>query len=152
MSLWSVACSTVSRERPIWVVTAWKVFGGYVWDLPLIDLGIEGGFVDLASPVAEFPGFTAELDPSGINLWGVAGVDIGPVGLFGKLGAIAWQIDGQTSGVINRSIDESGTDIGYGIGAKLMLWSLEFRAEYEAYDIDDTENVEMFSVGVSWVF
>jgi hypothetical protein len=132
--------------------TAWKVFGGYVFDLPLIDLGIEGGYVDLASPVAEFPGFRADLDPSGFNLWGVAGVDIGPVGVFGKLGGIAWDIDGQTVGVVNRDFDESGTDVGYGLGAKFMLWSLEFRAEYERYDIEDTENVEMFSVGVSWVF
>jgi hypothetical protein len=132
--------------------TAWKVFGGYVWDLPLIDLGVEMGYVDLASPVAQFPGFQAELDPSGLNLWGVAGVDIGPVGLFAKLGAIAWEIDGETTGSINRPFDESGTDLAYGLGAKFMLWSLEFRAEYENYDIKDTKNVEMFSLGVAWVF
>jgi outer membrane immunogenic protein len=132
--------------------TAWKVFGGYVLDLPLIDLGVEAGYVDLASSVAQFPGFQAALDPSGINAWGIAGVDIGPFGLFGKLGAIAWNIDGQTSGSDNRSLDQSGTDIGYGLGAKFMLWSLEVRVEYERYDIEEAKDVAMASIGLSWVF
>lgn len=132
--------------------TAWKAFGGYVWDLPLVDLGVEAGYVDLASPVAQFPGFRAEFSPQGINLWGVAGVDLGPVGVFGKLGALDWDIEGQTTGSIERDFDESGTDLGYGVGLKFMLWSLEFRAEYEVYDIEDTDNVEMFSFGAAWVF
>jgi hypothetical protein len=131
---------------------AWKAFGGYVFDLPLIDLGVEAAYVDLASPSAQFPGFRADFDASGIAAWGIAGVDLGPLGVFAKLGALAWEIDGQTVGVINQTFDESGTDLGYGIGAKFMLWSLEFRAEYELYDIEDTENVDMFSVGVAWVF
>lgn len=132
--------------------TAWKVFGGYVLDLPLIDLGVEAGYVDLASPAAQFPGFEARLDPSGLNVWGIAGFDLGPLGVYGKLGAIAWNIDGQIAGTVNRPFDESGTDPGWGLGAKFMLWSLEFRAEYERYDIEDTDNVDMLSVGISWVF
>ena len=132
--------------------TSWKVFGGYIIDLPLIDLGVEAGYVDLSSPVAQFPGFEASLSPRGLNAWGIAGFDLGPFGVYGKVGGIAWEIDGRTSGLINRSFDESGFDVATGFGAKLMLFSLEFRAEYENYDIKDTDNVEMVSVGVSWVF
>jgi hypothetical protein len=129
---------------------AWKVYGGYIVDLPLVDLGVEGGYVDFGSPSDGFPGFRASADASGVNLWGVAGVDIGPVGVFGKLGAIAWDLDGRTTGIVNQSIDESGTDLGLGVGAKFMLLSLEFRAEYEHYQIED--GVDMVSVGVNWVF
>ena len=33
-----------------------------------------------------------------------------------------------------------------------MLRSPEFRAEYESCDIEDTENFDMFSIGVVGVF
>lgn len=130
--------------------TAWKLYGGYVVDLPLIDLGVEAGYVDFGNPSTLFPGFRAEAQASGVNVWGIAGVDVGPVGLFGKLGAIAWDLDGQTTGSINQSFGDSGTDIGYGLGAKFMLFSLEVRAEYERYEIEDT--IDMLSLGVNWVF
>ena len=129
---------------------AWKVFGGYIVDLPLVDLGVEAGYVDFGSPSAGFPGFRAEADPTGVNLWGVAGVDVGPIGFFGKLGAVAWDLEGRITGPFSGRFDESGTDLGLGIGAKFMLLSLEFRAEYEHYQIE--EGVDMVSVGVNWVF
>lgn len=131
---------------------AWKAYGGYVWDLPLIDLGVEGGYVDLGQPSASIQSVDVELDSTGWNIWGVAGFDLGPVGVFGKLGYIAWDVEGDTFGEVRESFSDDGTDIGYGIGAKFMLWSLEFRAEWEIYDIDNTENVDMFSVGAVWVF
>jgi hypothetical protein len=130
--------------------TAWKLYGGYIVDLPLVDLGVEGGYVDFGSPSDGFSGVSASADASGINLWGVAGVDIGPVGVFGKLGAIAWDLDGRTTGLVDQRFSKSGTDIGYGVGAKFMLFSLEVRAEYERYDIED--GIDMVSVGVNWVF
>ncbi|MEM1081896.1 MAG: outer membrane beta-barrel protein, partial [Pseudomonadota bacterium] len=114
------------------------------------DLGMEGGYVDFGSPSDSFPGFTSSLDASGFNLWGIAGVDVGPLGLFGKVGAIAWDLDGQTRGIVDQDFDESGTDAGYGIGVKFMLFSAEVRAEYERYEVED--GIDMFSVGLNWVF
>ena len=132
--------------------TGWKGFGGYIIDLPLIDFGIEGSYVDFGATSARFPGVEASVDISGLNIWGIAGADLGPLGVYGKLGAIAWSLDGRSSGLVNQRIDESGTDMGYGIGAKFMLFSLEFRAEYERYDISEADDVSMLSVGASWVF
>ena len=132
--------------------SSWKGFGGYIIDLPLLDFGVEGSYVDFGAPSARFPGVEASVDVSGLNVWGIAGADFGPLGVYGKLGAIAWSLDGRTSGFVNQQIDESGTDIGYGIGAKFMLFSLEFRAEYERYDISEVDNLSMLSVGASWVF
>jgi len=129
---------------------AWKVFGGYVLDLPLVDLGVEGGYVDFGSVSESVSMLSAQADVTGVNLWGVAGIDVGPIGVFGKLGAVAWDLDGRVSGIANLSIDDNGTDIGYGLGAKFMLFSLEFRAEYERYQVED--GVDMFSVGATWVF
>ena len=129
---------------------SWKLYGGYVVDLPLVDLGVEASYVDFGSPSTRLPIYRADADITGINLWGVAGVDVGPVGLFGKLGAVAWDLDGRITGPFSGGFEESGTDLGLGIGAKFMLLSLEFRAEYEHYQIE--EGVDMVSVGVNWVF
>jgi hypothetical protein len=89
---------------------------------------------------------------SGLNVWGIAGVDLGPLGVYGKLGAIDWSLDGRARGFVGARLDESGTDIGYGIGAKFMLFSLEFRVEYEHYDISELDKLSMLSVGAAWVF
>lgn len=132
--------------------TAWKAFGGYVVDLPLIDFGIEAGYVDFGTSSAGIPGGRVSLDSSGLNLWGIAGADLGPLGVYGKVGAIAWSLDGRITDIVDQRFDESGTDVAYGVGAKFMLWSLEFRAEYERYEVSQADNLSMLSVGASWVF
>jgi hypothetical protein len=126
---------------------AWKVFGGFQWDPWFIDLGVEVGYVDFGKPSSSL----VEIDASGWNIWGVGAFDLGPVGIFGKLGYIAWDADASLRDTPFTSSDD-GSDIGYGIGAKFELWSLQFRAEYEIYDIEDTDDVSMYSVGVAWIF
>ena len=59
----------------------------YVVDLPLIDLGVEGGYIELGSPLERFMDLTNQADVFDLNLWGIARVDVGPVGLFGKVAA-----------------------------------------------------------------
>ena len=131
---------------------AWKIYGGYVWDLPLIDLGVEGGYVDFGSPSTTRASTTYQFDTTGWNIWGTAGVDLGPVGLYGKLGYIAWDVKGDSVGDVVDSFSDDGSDLGYGIGAKFMLGSFEIRGEYEIYDIDGVDRLDMFSAGVVWVF
>lgn len=131
---------------------AWKVYGGFVWDLPLIDLGVEGGYVDFGKPSGSSGGVTYEFDTTGWNIWGTAGVDLGPVGVYGKLGYIAWDVEGQSFGDVVDSVKDDGSDVAYGIGAKFMLGSFEIRGEYEIYDIDGAERLDMLSAGVVWVF
>ena len=132
--------------------TAWKVFGGYRWEFPYTHLGLEGGYVDLGDPPAFFPGLRVDLDAAGINLWTVGGFDLGPFSVFGKLGGILWNIDGEATGTAVESFDESGFDLGTGFGAKVRLGSAELRGEVEQYDIRDTNLVQMYSVGVAWSF
>jgi hypothetical protein len=128
---------------------AWKLFGGYVWDLPLIDLGVEAGYVDFGKPSASYEPGNIVADGSGVNLWGVAGFDLGPFGVFGKVGAIAWDFDGIA---LDEPFSDDGTDPAYGIGAKFMLWSLEARIEYEYFDVDGADRVDLLSAGLVWVF
>ena len=133
--------------------TAFKVFVGYKLDLPVIDLGVEGGYVSLGEPEIEidtvFGTQQVGLETTGLNVWGTAGLEVGPVDVFGKLGFISWDVEAGIDGFDSASDD--GTDMGYGLGVSFDLGSIQLRGEYEVYDIDDAD-VEMLSVGIAFRF
>lgn len=129
---------------------AWKAFGGYNFDAFVIDLAIEGGYVDFGSPSDTVLGSDVALDITGWDVFGLAGVELGPVGLFAKAGLISWDADASIDGVNVGS--DSGTDPAYGVGVRFSLGSAEIRAEYEYFDVDDTDDVSLLSAGIAWTF
>ena len=71
--------------------TAYKIFGGYNFGIvPLINLAIEGSYVDFGTGEGNISGNRAETSVTGWDLFGLVGVNLGPVSLFGKAGAIRW--------------------------------------------------------------
>ncbi len=130
---------------------AWKVFGGYNFGLAgPIDLGIEGGYVDFGAPSGTVLDVPVEIDPTGWNIFGVGGFELGPVGVFAKLGYVAWDIEAAVADVNVGSDD--GSDLAWGVGARFNLASIEVRGEYESYDIEDADRVDMISVGIAFYF
>jgi hypothetical protein len=125
---------------------AWKAFGGYSFDLPVIDLAIEGGYVDLGAPSGNLLGSQVELDLNGWDVFGLVGLDLGPVGVFVKAGVVSWDAEATIDSI--GAGGDSGTDPAYGIGARFNLGNLEIRGEYEYFDIDSTDDVYMLSAGV----
>ncbi|MEM6673393.1 MAG: hypothetical protein AAF726_11160, partial [Planctomycetota bacterium] len=93
-----------------------------------------------------------QLDASGINLWSVAGVNIGPFSVYAKIGGIYWNIDGEARGATVETFDEDGFDLATGFGVRVEFKSLEIRAEAENYDIEDTRTAQMVSLGLGWTF
>lgn len=128
--------------------TALKVFVGYKFDLPVISLGIEGGYVDLGEPDIDILGDQLLIDVTGVNLWGVASLDMGLFDVFGKLGYISWDVEADYLGA---SASDDGSDLGYGLGAAFDIGPLQIRGEYEIYDLDDTD-VSMLSLGIAYQF
>lgn len=128
--------------------TAIKLFGGYKFELPVISVGIEGGYVDLGEPDIDVLGDPLQFDVTGINLWGIASLDLGLFDVFGKLGYISWDVEADYLGA---SESEDGSDLGYGLGAAFELGPLQIRGEYEMYDLDDAD-VSMLSLGVAYFF
>jgi outer membrane immunogenic protein len=123
----------------------WKFLAGYDFALgEAFSLGVEGGYVDLGNPSADVLTIPVSLDPAGLTLYGTAGVDIGPVGLFAKYGFVDWEVDGSIGGI---GFDDDGNDPAYGVGVRFNLGSVEIRGEYEIYDISDVEDVTMLSAG-----
>ena len=120
-----------------------KVFGGYNFGvIPLLDIAAEGSYVDFG----EASSSGQNVDVSGLDLFGLAALNLGPIGVFGKVGSIWWNRDSNIG-----KLDDSGIDMAYGIGARFQIKSFGIRAEYEYFDIDGS-NVGMFSAGVSWTF
>ena len=128
---------------------SWKAFGGFNIDAFVIDLAIEGGYVDFGSPSDRILGQDVEFDLTGWDLFALAGLKLGPVGMFAKAGFIDWSADARLNG--SRFGSDSGTDPAYGIGARFSLFSAELRAEYEYFDVEDID-VSLLSVGAVWTF
>ena len=123
--------------------SGYKVFGGYNFGIiPLLDIAVEGSYVDFGEASA----FGQKVDVTGLDLFGLAALNLGPIGVFGKVGTIWWNRDSNIG-----LLDDSDADMAYGIGARFQIRAIGVRAEYEYFDIDSSA-IGMFSVGVSWTF
>lgn len=130
--------------------TAYKAFIGYNFGLlPLIDLAVEGSYIDFGSQNGEINNIKGvDIDTTGWSAAGLVGFNFGPIGVFGKLGVIDW--DGDVDG-LGFDDSDSGTDPMYGVGMKLQLGSFAIRGEYEMFDLDDGD-IDYFSVGAAYTF
>lgn len=126
--------------------SGFKAILGYNFGvLPLLDLGLEGSYVDFGES-------TDGNSSASLTAWdgfGLVGLSLGPFGLFGKMGLAAW--DSKKS-VGKLSFNESGTDPVYGIGARLQIMKVSIRAEYEYFDLDRYTDVSFTSVSLLYTF
>ena len=129
--------------------SASKIFGGFIFDMPVVDFAVEAGYVDFGSPSGTSLVGPAELDVKAISAFGVAGLDYGLYGFFAKAGLVSWDADIAVAGL---QASDDGSDPAYGLGFRLTFSSVEVRAEYEMFDIADIDNVDMLSLGVLWRF
>ncbi|GAB3091320.1 porin family protein [Aestuariicella hydrocarbonica] len=131
--------------------TAYKAFGGFNFGIiPLIDLAIEGSYVDFGSQKGDINNaLRADVDITGWTATGLVGLKFGPFGLFAKGGVINWDTDVDLD--FGGSDSDSGTDPVYGIGARFQIGSFAIRAEYEYFDMDKFET-DFYSVGASYTF
>ena len=129
---------------------AWKAFVGYEFPFPVLSLGIEAGYVDFGAPSGSVLGSQLEVDADGFSGFGTLGFDLGPLGVFAKYGVVSWDASVSVDGIDTGSDD--GSDPAYGVGATIGLGSLAIRAEYEVFDIEDSDDVTLLSVGVAWSF
>lgn len=128
--------------------TAYKIIAGWRF---LDWLAVEGDYIDLGSGEDRVAGDKVEIDVSGVSLSAVGFLPVGPVDLFARVGAVNWDADVSADGVdVGGNTD--GTDFTYGAGVQFRVWSLGIRAEYEVFDIEDADNVDLLSLGVTWTF
>lgn len=128
----------------------YKAFVGYNLGLvPFLDIAAEVAYVDFGSSDGEINNLTGNsLDTTGWTASGLVGVDVGPIGIFGKVGYFAWDVDIDTQ---SGSYSDSGSDPAYGVGAKIQLGPVALRAEYEIFELDEVD-INYASVGAVLTF
>lgn len=121
--------------------TAYKLIAGYNFGIiPLIDLAAEIEYVDFGKP----DDGGVEVDASAIAAFGLVGVNIGPIGVFGKVGMASWDAD-------VGSLSDDGTDPAYGAGLRFQIASFQIRAEYEYFDVDEAD-ADLLSASLLYTF
>ena len=126
--------------------TAYRLFGGYRFDaIPLVKLSGELGYRDLGNPSAGSQGY----ELSGFDYSALAGIALGPVEVYARLGAVQYQLEKTSTGA---TTDFDGTAPLYGIGASFKLFGLGVRGEYEVMDVDELERTDAIWVSVFYEF
>lgn len=123
--------------------TGFKIIAGI---RPLDWFGIEASYVNFGE-VKEGP---LSVESDGITGFGVFFLPVGPVDVFAKGGVISFDTDVKLQNI--GSVRNDGTDFAYGVGVQFRLLSLSVRAEYEKFEIDDTDDANMLSIGVTYTF
>jgi hypothetical protein len=107
------------------------------------------GYRDLGSPDATRNGVSAEYDVDGFDYAALAGLGLGPIELFARVGGFSYDLEKRVGGV---SSDFDGNAPVYGVGARFSLFGVGIRAEYENIDIDELESSDMVSVSAFFQF
>jgi OOP family OmpA-OmpF porin len=123
---------------------AYKLFAGWRFNvLPIFDLAIEGAYTDFGKPSQTLGAQRVETNINGPSIAGLAILPLGPFDLYGKLGAINWNVD---TTIGNAKTSRSGSDAFYGLGAGLKLGPIGLRAEYERFQVKELDRVDLVSL------
>jgi hypothetical protein len=129
--------------------TSWKLIGGF---RPLDNFAVELNYMDLGDESRTINGVTFNVEGKAYAAYAVGLLPFGPVDLYAKGGLVRYESEGGASGPLGFRFDNDGTEFGYGAGVQARLGSLGARLEYEQFDVDNTDGVEMLSLGVTWTF
>jgi hypothetical protein len=135
----------------------YKIVAGY----RLLDwFGVEASYVDLGEVTqrVDFPDLSDfRLEQKGVDAFAVLFAELATFDLFAKAGLVQWDAEASFSSIFgNVSASEDGTDFAWGVGAQARLGSFAVRAEYERFEIDETDGLigkpQLLSLGFTWTF
>jgi len=134
--------------------TSYKIIAGYRF---MGFLAVEGSYVDFgtlsdSANTVEGP-VSVRTDLTGFDAFAMGMLPLGIADIFAKVGVASWDAD-ITAAVrdIIDSTSDSGTDMVFGLGAQVRFKGLAVRGEFEYFDIADTDNLYMLSVGATFTF
>ena len=136
--------------------TAWKIFGGYMFNR---HFGVEGAYVNLgeASYSGNFfgsPVTGGKVEVTGFNVAALGSYPINEqFSVFGKIGLFLWDAEASdTTGGVPFSAKEDGTDLSFGVGLGYNFTrNLGVRLEWEMFDAADAD-ATLLSIGIAWRF
>ena len=133
--------------------TAWRIFGG--WQAHRA-FAVELGYANLGTATFREAGGTGTIETTAFDLSVIAGLPVGPVSIFGRLGGYHAETEGNFPGE-SLSNDKNGFLFGVGLGYDINR-NLGLRAEWKRYlrvgggAFDEYIDVDMLSIGALWRF
>jgi len=124
--------------------TGYKLIAGF---RPLDWLGVELNYVDFGKT----KNATYQAEGDAISAFAVGFLPVGPVDLYAKAGLVNSDTKVKVRG-LGDALKSDGTDPAYGVGVQFRLLSLSVRAEYEVFDVDHVDDLNLFSIGATYTF
>jgi OOP family OmpA-OmpF porin len=133
--------------------TAWKVYAG----LHPKDffLGVDVDYVDLGSQSAGTFSGPANANTKAFAAYAVGylPIPVPNIDVYGKAGLARWQFNGSLPAQGLFSLSDNGTDFAWGVGGQVhFLERFAVRLEYEHFNIREADDVQLYSLGVSYTF
>jgi opacity protein-like surface antigen len=131
--------------------TSWKIYAGLK---PVgFPLGVDVDYIDLGSANAG-----TFIGPAHANSKAFAAYAVGylpipvpDIDVYGKAGLSRWEFNGNHASPDLFAVTENGTTFAWGIGAQIhFLDRFAARLEYEHYSIREADDVQIYSLGVSY--
>ena len=131
--------------------TSWKVYAGF---RPVgFPLGIDVDYMDLG---ARLPGRSMGRPTRTRRLsrpmpWGTCRFRCRNIDVYGKAGLARWQFNGNITQPGLFNVSDNGTDFAWGAGLQYhFLDRFAARIEYEHFNIREANDVQLYSLGVSY--
>ena len=131
--------------------TSWKVYAGF---RPAgFPLGIDVDYMDLGSAAAGTFEGVGHADAKAFAAYAVGYLPIPApnIDVYGKAGLARWQFNGNVGQPGLFAVSDNGTDFAWGVGLQVhFLERFAARVEYEHFNIRDADDVQLYSLGVSY--
>lgn len=128
--------------------TSYKLHGGY---RVMKFFGVEADYRSFGAPTEMIGGTEYEVDTTAFDLFAVGVIPVASAfELFGKAGYSAWDADFNIAGVTAGNDD--GGDLAYGLGAAYKMGRFALRVEWEQFEIENTDNMTMATLGFDFRF
>lgn len=128
--------------------TSFKLIAG----LRLLDtFGVEANYIDFGEATTDALPLIGEAfaEAKGFGAFAVGFLPLGIADLYLKAGGIYTEIE---TGAGAFSLDDDSVEFAYGAGAQLRFGSLAARLEYERFEVDLIDDLDLLSLGVTYTF
>jgi hypothetical protein len=129
--------------------SGYKVIAGF---RPLDSFAVELNYMDLGSDSVTAGAARFDAEAKAYAAYGMLMLPLPFVDLYVKAGVAQWEVKGRLSAITVSSFKDDGTEFAYGGGVQAHFGSLGARLEYESFDIEDTDGLDLFSLGLTWTF
>ncbi len=131
--------------------TSYKLIVGF---RPLDSFAVEVNYVDLGKDRASLGPVVASADAKAYAAYAVGFIPLPLLDLYAKAGLARWETRARVSGAPGGpvSLTDDGTEFAYGAGIQARFGSIGARLEYERFDLEGSDGVELVTLGFTWTF